>query len=143
MAHLVVRQSGLVAYSVELSEALEIGRHEGAGLVLHDAHVSRAHASIRVNDQGAIIEDRGSTHGTFVNGARIERADLRDGDEVQVGHVLLTFVGDGAPSEIVHHEPTSIQSPARFGASDARLRLLYQTSSAIRALATIESMVGE
>jgi ABC transport system ATP-binding/permease protein len=55
-------------------------------LVLAQAVVSRRHALIEVDAAGrAVLTDLGSSQGTFVNGARVERQALRDGDRVGFG----------------------------------------------------------
>ena len=73
-------------HSVELrSDSTTLGRLPGQDLVLSDALVSRRHAVI-VHEKGAwIVVDQNSTHGTFLNGARVERAQLHAGDELQLG----------------------------------------------------------
>ena len=39
-----------------------------------------------------VIEDQGSLNGTFVNRKRVERSELSDGDEVQIGKYRFTFL---------------------------------------------------
>jgi len=54
--------------------------------------VSRVHARLVVNQQGTVVEDLDSKNGTFVNGTRITgQVTLRDGDEIRIGAVPLTF----------------------------------------------------
>ncbi len=63
-----------------------IGRHPLARAVLSHHAVSRRHAEVLLGLDGrAMIVDRGSTNGTFVNGERISRAMLREGDRVRIG----------------------------------------------------------
>jgi ABC-type multidrug transport system ATPase subunit len=66
-------------------------------LVLGQAVVSRRHAEIEVDAEGRVtITDLGSRQGTFVNGKRVERCELRDGDRVGFGPngiVAFTFHG--------------------------------------------------
>jgi ABC-type multidrug transport system ATPase subunit/pSer/pThr/pTyr-binding forkhead associated (FHA) protein len=77
-------------------------------LVLEQAVVSRRHAEIEVDGQGrATVTDLGSRQGTFVNGERIERRELKDGDRVGFGLngiVAFTFhdpkrAGGGLPTK--------------------------------------------
>lgn len=70
---------------------IQIGRGEGCALDLHDPLVSKEHAKIECEDGNYFIEDRGSRHGTFVNGQKIERKKLRSGDEIVVGESLMRF----------------------------------------------------
>ena len=53
--------------------------------------VSRRHAVLSVDAEGVVLEDLGSTNGTFVNGVRVRKARLGENDWVQFGPVLLTF----------------------------------------------------
>jgi diguanylate cyclase (GGDEF)-like protein len=62
-----------------------IGRREGSDIHLLDDGISRRHASIRVEGEGAIIRDLGSANGTYVDGRRVDEARLSDGSRVQIG----------------------------------------------------------
>jgi pSer/pThr/pTyr-binding forkhead associated (FHA) protein len=76
-------------------EALEIGRHAaGAGTLGEDQELSRRHARIeRLGDGRLLIEDLGSTNGTFVNASRIGAPTILSlGDEVDVGASRLRVV---------------------------------------------------
>ncbi|HVD58775.1 MAG TPA: FHA domain-containing protein, partial [Thermoleophilaceae bacterium] len=57
-----------------------------------DPTVSRRHALVYCDDDGARILDDRSLNGVFRNGERIELAELEDGDEVHVGRFRLFFV---------------------------------------------------
>ena len=60
---------------------------------LDDITVSRRHAEIeRLADGGYEVRDAGSLNGTYVNGERVEKARLRNGDEVQIGKFRLVFL---------------------------------------------------
>jgi FHA domain len=77
-----------------LVEEVVIGRSPGSTLRLEDPTVSRTHARITAggNGGGAWIEDAGSSHGTFVDGARISgRAALRDGARIGIGDQELVI----------------------------------------------------
>jgi DNA-binding winged helix-turn-helix (wHTH) protein len=69
-----------------------LGRDDDARVHVDSARASRRHASITVAGGRATIEDLASKNGTFLRGRRItEPETLRDGDEIVVGPVLMTF----------------------------------------------------
>ncbi|HYL26643.1 MAG TPA: FhaA domain-containing protein [Candidatus Nitrosotalea sp.] len=76
-----------------LERTSTIGRSEESTIVLLDPGVSRAHAVIEIGRGPAVVRDLGSTNGTFVNGRRIERERLRDGDELRFGNTRMRFEG--------------------------------------------------
>jgi hypothetical protein len=65
--------------------SIAIGRHADQDLVLSDTFVSRRHAILRETSAGFEIEDLDSSHGTYLNGARIQSSPLRSGDVLQFG----------------------------------------------------------
>ncbi len=68
-----------------------IGRNEEVDLQIDSGRVSREHATI-VREGGRFrIEDLGSTNGTFVNGRRVDKATLQDGDLVLIADVEFAF----------------------------------------------------
>ncbi len=80
---------------IEVDEDLLIGREaSAAGKLADDVEISRQHARItRGADGEFVIEDLGSTNGTFVNGERIDAPHrLADGDRLEVGATTLTVV---------------------------------------------------
>ena len=54
-------------------------------IVLNSKHVSRQHAKLEDRDDSIVIVDQDSTNGTFVDGQRVERATLNDGDSFKIG----------------------------------------------------------
>jgi len=62
-----------------------VGRHPESDIFLNDVTVSRQHCRFLVEEGGLIVEDSGSTNGTYVNDARVDQATLKAGDEVLVG----------------------------------------------------------
>ena len=73
------------------TQEVVIGRQEGLGLSLPDDWVSRRHArACRVGDE-FILEDLGSSNGTYVDGVPIVSCVLRPGDWVQIGRNLFRF----------------------------------------------------
>ncbi len=69
-----------------------IGRDSGAVVWIDDTSVSRRHARIAVDQDGATIEDLGSKNGTYVRGKRIEKsARLADRDVIKIGPARMVF----------------------------------------------------
>jgi hypothetical protein len=77
----------------------KIGRREDMEIRLYDDAVSREHALIWWEDGRFFIQDLASTGGTFVNGEKISRAPLVDGDTVQMGRTKLVFRMIAPPKE--------------------------------------------
>src|SRR5947209_5010010 len=71
---------------------IHIGRGLSAELHLDESSVSRRHAILVPRVSGARILDDRSSNGTFVNGRRVQQADLSDGDVIVVGRVLLRYL---------------------------------------------------
>lgn len=68
-----------------------IGRAPEADLQLLDSGVSRRHAQLVFADGAWWLEDLGSTNGTLVNGRQVSRAELADGDRVELGGCVLLY----------------------------------------------------
>ena len=69
-----------------------MGAALSAGMRLDDASVSRRHAILVPRPSGARILDDRSANGTFVNGRRIQQAELHGGDVIVLGRVMLRFL---------------------------------------------------
>ncbi len=73
---------------VEISRTpFTLGRQGDSDLVLLDNRISRHHARILQEAGSYRIEDSGSRHGTFVNGARVVSCELKTGDQISLGLV--------------------------------------------------------
>jgi len=66
-----------------------IGRSTGAEFIVDAAMVSRVHCRLTAGATELEVEDLESTNGTFVNGKRVARASLKQGDRLGVGRVDL------------------------------------------------------
>jgi hypothetical protein len=69
-----------------------VGRSSDLDMVLVEDMVSRKHAKIAMQADQIWIEDFGSTNGTFVNGEKIKRARLKEGDRVLIGTSILKLI---------------------------------------------------
>jgi HD-GYP domain-containing protein (c-di-GMP phosphodiesterase class II) len=70
---------------------LHVGRLPTFEVTVKDASVSRQHAELEFTAQGWVVRDLGSTNGTFLNGARVARAEqkVRKGDILQFGDITM------------------------------------------------------
>ena len=74
-----------------------VGRSSDLDMVLVEDMVSRKHARITMQQDQIWIEDLGSTNGSFVNGEKIKRARLKEGDRVLIGtSILKVIAGEGS-----------------------------------------------
>ena len=75
-----------------------VGRSSELDMVLVEDMVSRRHAKIIVTEDQIFIQDLGSTNGSFVNGEKIKRAKLNEGDRILIGTSIIKLVAADAPS---------------------------------------------
>ena len=71
-----------------------IGRTAPAEIVLEGGTVSRRHCRLELAGDHLLINDLGSTNGTFVNGQPVRRVALSDGTNVSLGRTTLVFRQD-------------------------------------------------
>jgi diguanylate cyclase (GGDEF)-like protein len=66
-----------------------IGRSHRADIRLDDDSISRMHVKVTLDGTQVHIEDLGSSNGTLVNGERVSRSGLRDGDKIRLGETAI------------------------------------------------------
>ena len=81
-------------------DVTSIGRSADQDLVLQEPFVSRRHAVIQRGGGSYEVIDQGSTHGTYLNGSKTERAVLHNGDTLQFGspHAIKIVLRGGRPN---------------------------------------------
>ncbi len=94
-----------------------LGRDPGCTVPLPAEDVSRRHARIAPDGDGHAVTDLGSTNGTFVNGAAVERRRLAPGDRIRVGGFVAAYVAAG------HAAGRELEELARLAREDALTRL--------------------
>jgi type II secretory pathway predicted ATPase ExeA len=93
LGRLVIAVDGEAQGEVAIDkDRLMIGRDGDNDVPLKADYVSRHHAQVTVEKGACWITDLNSTNGTFVNGKRIKKRILRDGDTVQIGRHRLGYV---------------------------------------------------
>jgi pSer/pThr/pTyr-binding forkhead associated (FHA) protein len=75
--------------------------------------VSRRHAKIIVTDEQIFIQDLGSTNGTFVNGEKIKRAKLNEGDRILIGTSIIKLVAADPSSTAASPQKMEAQAKSR------------------------------
>ncbi len=108
----VVEPNGMRRDVVVTASPFRIGRQAGNELTLRDSRVSRHQAQILMVDGKLVLEDSGSSHGTFVNGEKILRHELKPSDRIDFGvadSYQVIYVGDGATIEEIVER---IEAPA-------------------------------
>jgi len=78
----------------QLEESVHtIGRTHNNSVRLHDTEISRAHAELTRRGDHYVLNDLGSSNGTFVNGQPTTERELVSGDQIQFGKSLLLYTG--------------------------------------------------
>ncbi|MBZ0120890.1 MAG: DUF4388 domain-containing protein [Sandaracinaceae bacterium] len=83
------------------SKEIVVGRSSELDMVLVEDMVSRRHAKITVTGDQIFIQDLGSTNGTFVNGEKIKRARLQEGDRILIGTSIIKLVASDSAADVV------------------------------------------
>jgi phosphoserine phosphatase RsbU/P len=89
-------------------QSTSIGRSPDQDLVLREAYVSRRHALITRSNDTIEIVDQNSSHGTFKNGVRVDRAVLKSGDYLQFGSLNSAVFHFYLPAHGADSSPSSL-----------------------------------
>ncbi len=75
-----------------------VGRGTRADFIVADPMMSRVHCRLSASEGELVVEDLGSTNGTFVNGARVEAIGLDEGHRLRIGRSEFNITRDPSPS---------------------------------------------
>ncbi|MEU5220517.1 FHA domain-containing protein [Streptomyces sp. NPDC020807] len=112
-------------WTLDPSRSYTLGRDPQGDLVIDDARVSWRHATISWGGRSWVIEDHGSTNGTFAQGQRIHQLEIGPGSAVHLGNATdgprLNLAAAGAPAQQqpaqqLAQQPAPHQAPAHQGA---------------------------
>jgi sigma-B regulation protein RsbU (phosphoserine phosphatase) len=122
-----------------------IGRQAGNELTLRDSRVSRQQAQITEVNGTMVLEDMGSSHGTFVNGEKILRHELKASDQIDFGvpdSYRVVYVGEGATlNELV--ERIEAPAPAQAGARELHhLSVLLDVARSLSSGLSLEDILA-
>jgi len=114
VAKIIITSEDKTVREVELvKERVTIGRKPHNDITLDHRAVSSQHATLNVMLDTAILEDLGSTNGTFINGQKVYRQKLADGDKVSIATFELQFVA--SPMRPVPSGRVEVQNGAHAG----------------------------
>ncbi len=74
-----------------VDDVTTIGKMKGNTIIIEDETVSRRHAAIKIDQMRFEIADMNSANGVLVNGQKIHKIFLRDGDRIQIGNTEIAF----------------------------------------------------
>ncbi len=111
MARIYILSGPELGRTFEVKDGATIGRAVEAGVQLRDASVSRHHAKLELREGTWRIVDAGSRNGVTLRGQRVTDAALVDGDEFQVGDVMLRFRAAVPPPEPEQPAPKVAKEP--------------------------------
>ncbi len=104
---------GTAARAVPLDfRPVSIGLAEDNRVRLSDTAVSRSHCLIEPSRFGVVVRDLGSTNGTWVDGIRVDRVELRKGAALRLGRTELAIVGRAQPGREDAARSFVTESPA-------------------------------
>ena len=89
-----ITQGKQVGLTMALGDSLRIGRAAGCQLILDADYVSTRHARFYTTPRGLMVEDLGSTNGTYVNNDRVSSPiAFSRGDTLRIGRTLMVVEG--------------------------------------------------
>ena len=108
-------------------EIVTIGRHPDAALHVAHRRVSRRHAVLVYEDDVWVLEDKGSANGTFLNGARITRVEIRGPMQVALGDPEGPFLSLTPALPYLSEKTAALEHPSESRATGATRSLRRST----------------
>ncbi len=152
MPKLIVSIDGVVVKEYQLiKDRTTIGRRPYNDLVIDNLAVSGEHGAVQMVDGRAVLEDLGSTNGTYVNGQAIRKQALAHDDTIEIGKYKLKFVDGDTLSAPVSLSGTGLSLPMGVDAEAAgpqptgpRVRVLSGSSAGRElALTKVVTTIGK
>ncbi|WP_275465260.1 FHA domain-containing protein [Streptomyces noursei] len=98
-------------WTLDPSRSYSVGRDPQGDMVLDDARVSWRHATLRWSGRSWLIEDHGSTNGTYVQGQRVQQLEIGPGTAVHLGNATdgprLSLSAAAAPADAFSAQPAA------------------------------------
>jgi pSer/pThr/pTyr-binding forkhead associated (FHA) protein len=87
----IQRKGAVLRHETLAMPIIKIGAHEKNHLRIDDPKVSRLHAVIETEDDKVSLIDLGTEEGTLVNGTRVNKCRVHEGDRIQLGGTTLVL----------------------------------------------------
>lgn len=142
MAKLVLSLNGTVLGNYFLEkERFVIGRRVNCDIQINDQGVSKEHAAILTVGNDQILEDLKSTNGTQVNGQRVDRHILQNGDVIEIGRYKIKYVNQKALPDMDFDKTLLIPAFDRTKLAEAGVDLAIHTGMQVEtAVATARAV---
>lgn len=123
MAKIVIKLSNNIVDHVELNQGdMRVGRKPDCEIHLDNLSVSGEHANIFSIGEDSFIQDLGSTNGTYVNGKKIAKHHLKNGDTVQIGKYTLAYMREVSESPADYAKTVIITTPVQPESKSAAVK---------------------
>lgn len=135
MEKLVISANGVELWRTWLDRPESVlGRLEECDIRLDHRSASRRHARLVQVAEGWMLEDLGSTNGTFVNGRQIERCLLRPGDRIGIGEYEILFLAKDVEEDVPLTEPVVLVTcvTKTYSLGEQRVSALRGVSLSVR-----------
>jgi transcriptional regulator with GAF, ATPase, and Fis domain len=133
----VVRETEL-----PVGKAVTVGRTDANTVKVDVPSVSRAHCTLTASAKGVSIEDPGSRHGTFLDGARVTTGLARDGSVLRLGDVVAV-IEESPPRASSTNAALDFVPGYSAGASEVRQLVLSAAADKAPVLVSGETGVGK
>ena len=129
MPKLIVTIDGVVIKEAQLTkDRSTVGRRPYNDIVIDNLAVSGEHAVIQMVGEEAVLEDLGSTNGTFVNGRAVRKHTLASGDVIEIGRCAVRYLANAAgetqAGAVEDLDDESSEMPHEAQHQGARVRVL-------------------
>jgi len=112
MSKLIIKLNADVVDHVELRQGdMKLGRKLGCEIQLDNLSVSGEHANIFTIGEDSFIQDLASTNGVYINGKKVAKHHLKNGDTVTIGKYTLVFVGEAEARPAEDAKTVAITAP--------------------------------
>ncbi|MHC4779391.1 MAG: FHA domain-containing protein [Planctomycetota bacterium] len=137
MAKLKVKITDKIVESYDVTDEMTIGRGAGNDIVLLDGSISRLHAIVHQEEDRISIEDNRSSNGVVINGKKVEKKMLSEGDILKLGNKILIFTVESA----VKDDPDRIVDLTKKPLADYPMKEIIASSDVLLIIPTIEPLM--